>query len=101
MESFNTALSLEAQKGVVEEIAEVEFGAAPTNFGMFADKEPADMGEEEAAVDVVGVGGRVGPLVVTSVVAHPFDNIVLERHAIGEHENQPRRPARLVAPVRP
>jgi len=70
--------SLERQKRIVGQIGEVEFGAHFLQFGVFAHQKPSHVREEEAAIGVVRIGVSVGPFVVTTMVARPFDHVILK-----------------------
>ena len=70
-------LSLVDDDGILEQIAAVDSGAAPLHFGVFLHQQPADVGEKEAATRVVRISVRLAELVVDSVVATPFVDIIL------------------------
>ena len=59
------------------------------------------MSEEEAAIRVVGVGGRLAELVVDPVVPRPHEDRVLHRDAVRQHQEYPQRKRGLVGSVRP
>ena len=49
---------------------------------MLPAQKPANVGEEEAAFDVVRIGVGVGEFVVKAVVSNPFPNRVLSKREI-------------------
>ncbi len=57
--------------------------------------------EEEAPVGVVRVRVGLAELVVGAVVPGPHVDGVLRGHAVGQHEEDAQREARLVRAVRP
>lgn len=60
---------------------------------MFADQQPADVGKEEPPGGIVGVGVRLGVLVVNSVVSRPLIYVILHtEHGTGTEEDYMRWP---------
>ena len=94
-------LLLEHDEGVLVQVGEVEVAAGLDDGGMLLDEEPAHVGEEEAAGGVVGVGLRLGELVVDAVVAGPVVDAALVGYGVGQHEEEADGEAGLVRAVGP
>lgn len=72
-------LSLEPDHRISQQVGDVKLPPLLDNIPMLADKQPPDMGEEEAPAGVVGISVRLRVLVVDSVVPGPLEDVVLQR----------------------
>lgn len=68
---------LEHNHRVCLEVLQLQLASLFDDVGMLADQQPADVGEEEAPLSVVGVGVRLRELVVDSVVPGPLVDVIL------------------------
>ena len=94
-------LSLESEHRVVCQVRKIKLGSHFSNLGMLFLEKPTNMREEESSVDIVGISIGISPLVVATVIARPFNDIILESHGIHEHQQNSERESSLVALVRP
>lgn len=58
--------------------------AFPDHFRMLFHHQPADVGEEEAAVAVVRIRVRVCVFMMHPMISHPIENFVLQREKVEE-----------------
>jgi len=78
--------SLESENGVAEQVREVQFRSLRLDLRVLSHQQPSHMREEEAAINVMRIGISVGPFVMASVISCPFNDVILESHALKEHE---------------
>lgn len=71
------SLLLEGHAGVGLDVAKVNGLSDAGDVGVLLAQQPADVGEEEAAISVHGVGIGLGELMVHAVVAGPLPDGVL------------------------
>ena len=72
-------LSLEPDHRISQQVGDVKLPPLLDNIPMLADKQPPDMGEEEAPAGVVGISVGLRVLVVDSVVPGPLEDVILQR----------------------
>lgn len=76
------APSLERTNWVTSDVTNIDLLTLDLDLWVFANHEPAAVGEEEAALGVVRVCVGLGVLVVDAVVANPLYNVVLQNKQI-------------------
>lgn len=72
------SLLMELNDGIGQDVAHIDSSALLQHFGMLLQHQPADVGEEEAAIGVVRIGIGLRVFVVDSVVADPVVKRVLK-----------------------
>lgn len=81
------SLLLESEDGVLLQVGHVNTLALGDDVRVLPNQQPADVREEHAPVEVVGVGVGLSVLVVHAVVARPLDHVVLEGDGVEQSQD--------------
>lgn len=84
-------LSLEYQDRVFVQITQVDGFALLDNVRMLADQKPSHMGEEEAPCCVMRIRVRLRVPVVDTVVARPFNDVILKSRVLANDQDHETR----------
>lgn len=80
------SLFLEHDEGISLQVGHVNLLSILDDFGMLPGHQPADVGEEEAAIRVVRIRVRVRVFVVLPMVAHPNPEAILSGQSVHVEE---------------
>lgn len=72
-------LSLEPDHRISQQVSDIQVSPLLDDISMLPNKQPPDVGEEEAPAGVVGVSVSLRVLVVDSMVPGPLEDVVLQR----------------------
>lgn len=72
-------LSLEPDHRISQQVSDIKSFPLLNDISMLPNKQPPDVGEEEAPAGVVGVSIGLRVLVVDSVVPGPLEDVILQR----------------------
>jgi hypothetical protein len=95
------ALALEDNHGVLSEVLVVELLAGSDHGGVLLDKEPPDVGKEQAASGVVRVAIGLRVFMVSPMVSGPVVDGSLVGHRVAKHQEDAEGQTGLIRAMSP
>jgi uncharacterized membrane protein len=92
---------LKSNDGILHEVTAVKRWSFLDDIGMLLAQQPTAVGKEESSESIVGISISFAVLVMNSMISRPFVDIILESHAIEDHQHHPKRELCLVGLVSP
>lgn len=78
--------SLESKNWIVQKIRHVEFSSLLLDLWMLTNQQPPHMSKEESTGGVMWVSIGISPLVMATMIASPFDDVILEGNVVEKHQ---------------